>query len=180
MCGDQDAPDRPSEQSVKIPESMVIVEFLAELFPEKNLYPADPIQRARARAFIVTSNEIMYTAWRACVIYRTSKDLDPIFKALDYIQSRLPDNALYAIGDHFSAADISVAPWFPRFEMLFEKDFFGHYEIELVRRAEALYRSAKYDKIRKYGDGLRARPSVANTFPEVSSNIYVPSPRIHL
>lgn len=36
----------------KIPESHVVMELVADLFPEKDLLPKDPIERAHARYFI--------------------------------------------------------------------------------------------------------------------------------
>ena len=49
--GPKGKPDEPSPESFKLRESLVILEFLADLFPEAGLLPTDPVLRAKARLF---------------------------------------------------------------------------------------------------------------------------------
>ena len=39
-------PEHPSPESEKIAESLVMLEFVADLYPETGLLPKDPVQRA--------------------------------------------------------------------------------------------------------------------------------------
>ena len=45
-------PENPSAESAKITESLVILEFIADLYPDSGLLPKDPVERARVRFFI--------------------------------------------------------------------------------------------------------------------------------
>ena len=56
-------PDQPSPESAKIAESLVLLDFVADLFPDSHLLPKDPVQRARARFFIDTVSTKFVPAW---------------------------------------------------------------------------------------------------------------------
>jgi len=43
-------PEHPSAESAKIAESLVILEFIADLYPDSGLLPKDPVERARVYA----------------------------------------------------------------------------------------------------------------------------------
>ena len=43
-------------------ESMVINEMLEELYPERSMFPRDPVSRAQARAWIVFANDVLMPA----------------------------------------------------------------------------------------------------------------------
>ena len=45
-------PENPSPDSVKIAESVVLLEFIADLYPDSGLLPKDPVDRVPARFFI--------------------------------------------------------------------------------------------------------------------------------
>ena len=59
---------------MKLNESLVINEFIADIFPEAHLLPADPVKRATARLFaaLVDSKKRTKTQ-RACDSCRTRK-----------------------------------------------------------------------------------------------------------
>ena len=46
--------DKPAPDSIKIAESLVLLEFVADLFPDSGLLPKDPVERAKVRLFIDT------------------------------------------------------------------------------------------------------------------------------
>ncbi|KAG2738771.1 hypothetical protein P692DRAFT_201904348 [Suillus brevipes Sb2] len=46
------APENPSPESTKLAESLILVEFIGDLYPSSNIVPADPVLRAKARFFI--------------------------------------------------------------------------------------------------------------------------------
>jgi len=159
--GSQPSPEQHSSTSVKISESLVIVEFIADLYPHTKLVPSDPVQRAKARSFAVASNTAIMEAWKEAF---GNNNIDSILTALDRIQSLLSDGATFAIGDEFTIADISAGPWLGRLEMLLENDFFGKFEKAAVGKIFEVYKSPKYDKVREYNRRVQERPSVKKTF----------------
>ena len=56
-------PDQPSPESIKITESLVLLEFVADLYPNAHLLPADPVQRARVRFFVEAVSTKLVPAW---------------------------------------------------------------------------------------------------------------------
>jgi len=154
--GSQPAPDQPSSTSVKISESLVIVEFIADLYPHAKLVPSDPVQRAKARTFAAAS--------LATLGLFDNTDLESIFTVFDQLQALLQDGAAFAIGDEFTIADISIAPHLGRVETWLENEYFGKYDKSTVAKVQELYKGPKYDKLREYSRRLRERPSVKKTF----------------
>ena len=71
---------------VAIPESLVILEYLEDVFPERPLRPASPVERARARLWMRRIDESVHVASRTvgvCIVNRF------IYKEKD--QSQLSD-----------------------------------------------------------------------------------------
>lgn len=56
-------PTNPSPESVKITESLILLEFIADLFPSANLYTANPVERAQIRFFIDTFVNKFASPW---------------------------------------------------------------------------------------------------------------------
>lgn len=162
--GSQSSPEQPNSESAKILESLVIVEFIADLYPHAKLVPSDPVLRARTRTFASASNNAIMAAWKEAF---GNNNVESILTALDQIQSLLSDGATYAVGDEFTIADISIGPWLGRLEMLFENDFFGKFEKAIVGKVHEIYKSLKYDKLREYNRRLQERPSVKKTYRKV-------------
>ena len=82
--GPQVPPDQPSPDSTKIAESLVLVEFVGDLFPESGILPKDPVKRAQARFFIEGISSKFIPAWYAFSIRNGS--LDDFYGALEYLQ----------------------------------------------------------------------------------------------
>ena len=66
------SPTEPSPESAKLAESLVIVEFIAELFPESKLHPTDLVKRARARHFITLVETKFEEAFHSFFAYGAS------------------------------------------------------------------------------------------------------------
>lgn len=162
--GPQAAPDQPSDKSTKIYESAVIVDFIAELFPNSGLLSNNPVQRAKARAFASAGHTLIYTGWREMV----DGNSEELYNSLTQIQTLLPDGTKYAIGEEFSLADVAIAPWLARLELVLENDIFGKVGKGAGLKMFEVYNSTKYDKLRAYSKRVQERPSVKKTYLRVS------------
>ena len=160
-------PDQPSPESAKIAESLVLVQFFADLAPESDLLPQDALGKARVRFFLdAVSNKIQPSLSRWAI---GSGSYDAFFDALDAIQDQLPpiDKGKYIFGDEFTLADIAVAPFLGRSLLIQLKNGFGRFDKEEAKRGWENFQGPKYERLRQYIDDVTARPSWQSTFDEV-------------
>ena len=83
----------------------------------------------------------------------------------------------FAIGDGSSVtiADLAVAPFFGRLEIVLKNDFGGYPEGEGKKVWETLQTDSRFERWRKYWADLKARDSFKATFDEVSRTLYLRS-----
>ncbi|EMD34654.1 hypothetical protein CERSUDRAFT_116831 [Gelatoporia subvermispora B] len=150
-------PDQPSPESVKLAESLVLLEFVADLFPEAHLLPSDPVLRAKARFFIdVVGTKVMGRSY-----FRKDSSPDELYVGLETIQALLPDSG-FAVGE-YSIADAMVAPHLARALVNLENDLVGWKEGECKTVLAAL-RSPRFARLNQYIQDLEARPNFKATF----------------
>lgn len=113
-------------KGVKIWDSLAIMETIADLFPEKNLWPADPIVRAFARsvsAEMHSSFTNLRTVWpmfflREGLAHLTAGGVDQDIARIDSLWSmcrrEYGSDGVYLFGE-FSVADAVFAPVVSRF-----------------------------------------------------------------
>jgi len=165
-------PDQPSPESAKIAESLVLIQFFADLAPESDLLPQDPLGKAKVRFFLDTvSNKIQPNLIKWAFGTSTSESF---FEALDTIQDQLPPvgEGKYIFGDKFTLADIAVAPFLGRSVLIQLKHGFGKFDKEEAKRGWELFQGPKYERLRQYIDDITARPSWQSTFDEVRGEIH--------
>jgi glutathione S-transferase len=166
-------PDQPSPESAKIAESLVLIQFFADLAPKSDLLPQDALGKARVRFFLdAVSNKIQpnLSKWA-----NGSGSYDAFFEALDAIQDQLPPvgKGKYIFGDKFTLADIAIAPFLGRALLIQLKDGLGKFDKEEAKRGWEHFQGPKYERVRQYIDDIVARPSWKSTFDEVCGNIYM-------
>lgn len=122
-------------------DSSVICEYLQDRFPEIPLYPADPVQRARARWLEEYADSQLgdVIVWRMFFqkgirrfLFNEGTDEDVVRKAreeelpvaLDYLEAQLPEQG-WIFGE-VSIADISLAAFF-------RNAAFVRYQVDAVR-----------------------------------------------
>lgn len=159
------APENPSPESTKLTESLILVEFIGDLYPSSNIVPADPVLRAKARFFI----EIVSTKFSPNFMKFASGNPEGTHAALlagvDAIQDILPEGAKYAVGDQYTMADIAFTPFWARLNLLAQKGI-GAYKDEERKSFLKGLEDPKYAKFNGYVQRLLARPSFKSTFHE--------------
>ena len=161
--GPSTAPEEPSAESAKIPESLVILDFLAELFPAARLLPADPVQRANARLFIALFETQFFDAFKQVLL--AAADPIVLVDAFAALQARLPPTG-FAVGA-WSMADIAVIPFFVRVLMLLEHEI-GKYPLGAGKKALAELQQPRFARLMKYIEDAKAQPSFKKTYDAVS------------
>ena len=157
-------PENPSPESEKIAESLVLLEFVADLYPDSGLLPKDPVQRARARFFIdVVSNKVS-PQWVA--FFMRGEVPDKFIEAVAEIQGLLSPSG-FAVGDHFTIADAAIAPFLGRWELVFRNDVGKYAEGDGKRVHEVLFQSERFARLQKYFADISSRQSFKNSFDSV-------------
>jgi glutathione S-transferase len=144
---------------------MIIVEFIADIYPDALILPKDPVERAKARFFVDAINKLI-TAWIGA--FKRGEPFEDVVKNLELVQKLLPDSEreTYAIGD-FSIADIAGAPFFGVLLAMLEVDHAALGEGTGRKMYEMLQTDPKYAKLKRYVNALKNRESFKAVFDEV-------------
>ncbi|KAG2360117.1 hypothetical protein BDR07DRAFT_1452125 [Suillus spraguei] len=151
-------PDDPSPLSAKITESIVILEFLADLYPDSGLLPKDPVLRAKVRFFIDATSK--HVKGRAQGFMRGSESYDNILKGYEFIQELLKEGSDFAVGDHYTIADAYISAFLASLKIVIENDI-----------GEEL-KGPKFAKFMKYVRRVLNRPSFKKSYDEESTIAY--------
>ena len=165
--GPKVSPDQPSPDSQKIAESLVLLEFVTDLYPNSTLLPKDPVLRAKARFFIDAVSTKFLPAYIAVIL--RGEPIDELLQAIEALQDLLPteNKGRLAIGDDFTIADASVAPFLAPMEVALKNDYGAYAQGEGTKAYQLLQSDPKYARFRKYFSDLKARDSLKSTLDEV-------------
>ena len=145
---------------------MIIVEFVADLYPDSGLLPKDPVDRAKARFFVDAVNkEILPTWWR--IFNKAEDSVDELLNGLEYVQGLFPADTAYATGDSFTIADIAIVPFLGLMEIAFKNDLGAFARGDGPKIYERI-RSSKFDRLWGYMDRVKERKSFQDIFDWVS------------
>lgn len=133
------------ERDLVLSEANIINEYIDERFPHPQLMPADPVMRARARLFLYSFEQDLFSHIKdlessdEAVVAKARKTVRDNLTQLVPIFSRQE----YLLGDEYSMLDVAVTPLLWRLE---------HYGIQMPSQAAPLL---------KYAERLFARPLYA-------------------
>ena len=161
--------DAPSPDLPQLGESLVIVEFIADTFPEARLLPADPFLRSKARLFYRTLEEKYAPAFVGFFFKQAPKE--DLYAVIEHIQGLLPPTTGFAVGDQWSIADAAFLPVYLRTLAILEVN------PELSKLApgvaaevlKTLKESPRFARIQTYVKENMVRPSAKKTWDPVSS-----------
>ncbi|TFK84947.1 hypothetical protein K466DRAFT_495672, partial [Polyporus arcularius HHB13444] len=157
-------PERPSPDSVLLHESLVLLEFIADLFPDARLLPTDPVQRAKARLFMSIVGEKIPSDNALWITNRD--DGSSLLQTLETLQGMLPDEG-FVVGK-WSIADAAFIPSL-LFIDVFANSGVGYWvKLERGEKVQAELESPRFARLRRYVDDWKERPSLKTTWDEVS------------
>ena len=138
-------------------DSRVVMEYIDERFPHPPLMPVDPVSRAQVRLALYRVEKDWYAMAERC---EKATDRKLAAQARKILQESLLSSAevfslkRYFLSDEFSLVDASVAPLLWRLPV---------YGIEL--------NGSGAQPIRKYMDGIFARPSFQESLTETETEM---------
>ncbi|KAI0765392.1 hypothetical protein C8Q74DRAFT_1371201 [Fomes fomentarius] len=160
--GPKVSPDQPSTESIKIAESLVLVEFVGDLFPESGILPKDAVKRAQARFFVEGVSSKLVPAWYGYQM--RNAPVEDFYKAVEYLQGLLPEQG-FAVGE-YSLADIAVTPFLARGRLALVNEL-GAFPVGEGKKVwETITTTGKFARFGKYIDDLFSRESFKATFDE--------------
>ncbi|KAG1856345.1 hypothetical protein DFJ58DRAFT_784613 [Suillus subalutaceus] len=161
-------PDDPSPLSAKIAESNVILEFLADLYPDSGLLPKDPVLRAKVRFFMDASTKHIEGSCYAFILGKES--YDNILKGIEFIQELLEEGGDFAVGDHYTIADACISPFLARLKMVTETDLgrarARRFPVGMGYKLGEELKGPKFAKFMKYVQQMVNRPSLKQSNDE--------------
>ncbi|GAA5992357.1 hypothetical protein JCM11641_007862, partial [Rhodosporidiobolus odoratus] len=107
---------REGEKDTKyIPESGVLLELVAELFPASGLSPSDPVARAEARYFAERFTQLTGPPSFAATYKSDLTQIPALLSAIESVQALLAQHeGTFLLGDQISIGDLAVAPFVGR------------------------------------------------------------------
>ncbi|GBE89239.1 Pyrimidodiazepine synthase [Sparassis crispa] len=154
-------PDLPSSESFKLTESLVLIEFVADLFPDAHLLPADPVLRAKTRFFIDTVSTKLVSAWFPFVNGVASAE--PFLNGVEQVVALLPETG-FAVGV-YSLADIAVTPFLARMFTALKNDL-GLYPVGEGKKVYDILCGPRFARLQKYWQDVNSRSNFEATFDE--------------
>ncbi|KAG2065439.1 thioredoxin-like protein [Suillus decipiens] len=160
-------PDDPSSLSAKIAESNVILEFLADIYPDSGLLPKDPILRAKVRFFIDATTKHIEGAWYA--FFRGNEQYDNVLKGIEFVQELLEEGRNFAVGDHYTIADACISSQLKALKIITENDI-GQFPVGMGYKLGEELKGPKFAKFMEYAQRMLGRPSLKHTYDEEFCN----------
>ncbi|KAG0693599.1 hypothetical protein DFH29DRAFT_881340 [Suillus ampliporus] len=158
-------PEDPSPLSAKIAESNVILEFVADLYPDSGLLPKDPVQRANVHFFL---NAVTKHVEEPCNAFlRGVGPYENVLKGFEFVQGLLEDDRDFAVGDHYTIADACISPHLARLKIVTETDL-GKFPVGMGHKLGEELKGPKFAKLMKYAERMLERPSLKQTDHEES------------
>ncbi|KAI0756238.1 hypothetical protein C8Q80DRAFT_1264322 [Daedaleopsis nitida] len=160
--GRGDAPvEKPSSDAVRIIESPVILEFIADLYPDANLLPKDPAKRAAARQFVSILDQGVVsdtTSW-----ITNQDDGTKHLQLLETLQGLLPAEG-FILGK-WSIADAAFISIFA-FSHVFVKSGVGYGTVIDTHKVEVELASPRFARLQQYLEDWKARSSYQTIWDE--------------
>ncbi|KAI0649012.1 thioredoxin-like protein [Trametes meyenii] len=151
---------KPPAESDKLFESLALLEFLADIYPEAKLLPTDPVLRAKARAFTMLYQTHVDDAFRQTFFF-AQPACDTLLAALEQLQAVLPPVG-FAAGE-WSIAEAAVVPFLERLRLYLDVGL-GRYSKEDGGKMRSAFAGARLARLRKYLDDAREHPSFKKTW----------------
>ncbi|KIY63085.1 hypothetical protein CYLTODRAFT_382775 [Cylindrobasidium torrendii FP15055 ss-10] len=160
-------PDQPSPDSTKIPESLVLLQLIPELYPGRStLIPKDPIVLAQARVFIETFTNAFMPAWSAFLFKNADDAEEQMRAALQWVMKAKTHK--YAVSDEFTIADAAIGPFLARLELFLANDVGKFTEGRGSKFITALRADESFKPFWDYLDLIKGRESFKKTWsPDV-------------
>ncbi|KAF8610598.1 hypothetical protein BDV93DRAFT_483947 [Ceratobasidium sp. AG-I] len=157
-------PEEPSPESIKLAESLILLEFIADLYPDSGLLSPDPVERAQTRFVIdVFSNKFLPGFYSF-----TFKGESPegLYNGILALQELLARAKPFLGGDKLNIADIAIAPFAARLDSQLKNDVGAYAEGEGPKVHNEIFKHERFAPFQNYVKTLLERNTVKESYPE--------------
>ena len=160
---------------MKIQESLIINEFIADLFPSAELLPTDPALRAKARLFVQTVDSAFLPAFVGSTFL--GAPAEGLYAVLEKLQGLLPPEGGFVVGKWSFADAPAFAPLIMRLETILSMNVPTITTPGAAEKMVETLRSEaeRFARLQQWKRDIVARPSMAKTYDEVRGS---PVPRL--
>ncbi|KAF7730281.1 hypothetical protein EC973_002524 [Apophysomyces ossiformis] len=142
-------------------ESLVLVELLNDLYPEKGLLPKDPLKRAQIRFAIEHYSSKVAPLWYKHIKQLNTsegrqtyvEELDAGLRRLNELLLQQASSGPYFLGNEYSIADIAIGPFVQRIQ-LFNRLYLNNFELEILK---------ELPRLAEFFQAITERPSAKET-----------------
>ncbi|KAG9121843.1 hypothetical protein FRC07_002030 [Ceratobasidium sp. 392] len=147
-------PTNPSPDSVKLAESLILLEFIADLYPESGLLSSDPVERAQTRFVIdIFSNKFLPAYFG---LANKGEPPEPLYAALSLLQEQLTRVQPFLGGDKLNIADAAIAPFVQRLAAQLKNDVGTFAEDQGPKIYAEIFEGERFATFQKYAKTLGA------------------------
>ncbi|KAI8146094.1 glutathione S-transferase [Fennellomyces sp. T-0311] len=149
-------------QGKNIAESLIIIELINDLKPEKGLLPSDPILRAQIRFVIQFYDTKIFSAGNNALsdlsdqgLKRYVDTVTPGYARINELLLEQASSGPYFLGSRYSLADIAIAPFAARQKAIIGA-VFPNIHIDIIDKSP---------RLKEFMEGIVDRPSFKDTYP---------------
>lgn len=141
-------------------ESLIVADYLDEAYPENNLYPSDPLQKAKDKLLIERFGGVISMMYKLFTDKIANQELfEQALTALEYLEKELEKRGTRFIGGNKPGmVDLMIWPWFERADV-----------IKIIKGEQYSIPRNRFPKLMKWSDVMKDDSTVKNYFlePEV-------------
>lgn len=119
--------------------------------------PSDPLTRAHVRRFVDRFASLVIVHLKPTYIHNDFSRIPKLLEGIRCVQDSLPHSGPFFLEDHFSVADIAVAPFIGRLFTLAKAGV-------IPDIYAAITEGVDYKRFNDYAQALFGRPSFQDTF----------------
>ncbi|KAH7340683.1 glutathione S-transferase [Rhizoctonia solani] len=158
-------PENSSYESVKIAEPLVLLELIADLYPNSGLLSANPVERTHTR-FIIDIFRTKVLPGFLVLVWR-GESPEALYNGLLASQEQLKLHAKPFLGaNNINISDAAIAPFLARLEAHLRNDVSGFATGEGLKIYDEIFKNKRFNTLWKYTQALLAREAIKQSFPE--------------
>ncbi|CAD6232858.1 GSCOCT00007017001.2-RA-CDS [Cotesia congregata] len=142
-------------------ESLIVVDYLNEAYPETNLYPSDPRAKAKDKILIERFNAVTILMYRLFTSTKIDPDMfEAMLKELEFYNGELVSRgSLFFNADRPGMVDLMIWPWFERVGI-----------ISIMKGDKYTVPHERVPRIMEWKEAMKKHPGVAVSYLEPDSH----------